>query len=126
MKRFLARLFLILACLHLMGGHWLALQGVAWSSMRVDHSREETLATAVSKTFDGRHPCPLCEAVATGQSGEQEQKEVPTDPSVKLVGVLSVESASPVLRYRALRYFFREPRARSMAGRPPSPPPRVV
>lgn len=125
-KGVLAKFLLFTACVHLMGGHWLALQGVAWVSMLANHSRGETLAAAVSKTFDGRHPCPLCKAVATGQSEEREQKEVPTDPSVKLVGVLSVESASPVLRYRALRYFFREPRARSMAGRPPSPPPRVV
>ena len=126
MKGFPARVLLLLACLHLMGGHWLALQGVAWISMFVDHSREETLAAAVSKTFDGRHPCPLCKAVTTGQSEEREQKEDPTDPSVKLVGVLSVEGASPILRSRALRYFLREPRAGSMAGRPPSPPPRVA
>jgi hypothetical protein len=44
----------------LVGGHWGALQVVAWTGMVVDYSRDASLCEAVKKTFDGLHPCALC------------------------------------------------------------------
>ncbi len=108
-----------------MGGHWLALQGVAWVTMLVDNSQESSLVDAVSKTFDGQHPCPLCKAVATGQSEEREQKETLLDPSAKLVAVLVTET--PAMRFSSgePRYFFLITTLRSVDETVPSAPPWV-
>jgi hypothetical protein len=56
------------------GGHWLALQSVAWARMIVAFSQEASLQTAVAKTFDGRHPCPICLQVRKGW-GDAQQEE---------------------------------------------------
>ena len=124
-KTFFARTLVFIACLHLMGGHWLALQGVAWVTMLVDNSQESSLVDAVSKTFDGQHPCPLCKAVATGQSEEREQKETLLDPSAKLVAVLVAET--PAMRFSSgePRYFFLITTLRSVDESVPSAPPWV-
>lgn len=124
-KTLFARSFALIACLHLMGGHWLALQGVAWVTMLVDNSQESSLVDAVSKTFDGQHPCPLCKAVATGQNEEREKKETLVDPSAKLVAVLV--SDTPATRFPSgePRYFFLFTTLRSVDETVPSAPPWV-
>lgn len=43
--------------------HLPALQVVAWGGMLVRYSREAPLREAVTKTFDGEHPCHLCLAI---------------------------------------------------------------
>ena len=75
-KTFFARTLVFIACLHLMGGHWLALQGVAWVTMLVDNSQESSLVDAVSKTFDGQHPCKMCKQISAGKKAEK-QSELP-------------------------------------------------
>lgn len=52
-------------CLSL-GLHWAVIQGIAWTTMLVSYSQSDGLIQAVTKTFDGQHPCPLCEAVEEG------------------------------------------------------------
>ena len=46
-----------------LGGHLALLQTVAWGNMLVRFSRTESFAEAAKKTFDGKHPCPLCKLV---------------------------------------------------------------
>jgi len=52
------------------GGHWMALQSLAWTRMLLSYSRGGHIVTAVTKTFDGRHPCSLCKEVARSKSTE--------------------------------------------------------
>lgn len=52
-------------CLSL-GLHWAVIQGIAWTTMLVSYSQSDGLIQAVTKTLDGQHPCPLCEAVEEG------------------------------------------------------------
>ena len=52
------------------GGHWMALQSVAWTRMLVSYSRGGQIATAGAKTFDGRHPCSLCKQIEQAKSSE--------------------------------------------------------
>lgn len=52
-------------CLSL-GLQWGVIQGIAWTSMLVSYSKSDGIVLAVAKTFDGQHPCPLCEAVEEG------------------------------------------------------------
>jgi len=53
------------------GGHYALLQTVAWTTMVNDFSRTGSLSMAVEKTFDGRHPCPLCKKIASARSAEE-------------------------------------------------------
>ena len=59
----LSRLFVLLAAIQILGGHWLALQSVAWLGMLADYSRGATLITAIEKTFDGEHPCSVADLI---------------------------------------------------------------
>src|SRR5260221_14675984 len=64
-----------LAFFLLAGGHWAILQTGAWVGMVVAYSRDGDVSTAISRTFDGKHPGRLCFA---GQDGrKQEEKKAP-------------------------------------------------
>jgi hypothetical protein len=52
------------------GGHWMALQSLAWTRMLMSYSRNGQIMEAVTKTFDGRHPCSLCKQVERAKSSE--------------------------------------------------------
>ncbi len=58
------------------GGHWLALQSVAWSGMLVHYSREASLVVAVEKTFSGRNPCEMCKGIEEEKKKEQRAPQV--------------------------------------------------
>ena len=46
--------------------------------MLVSYSRNASFAEAVVKTFDGKHPCPMCLMIRDGrQQEERQQKNVP-------------------------------------------------
>jgi hypothetical protein len=64
----------LLALAMTVGGHWMALQSVAWGKMIVDFSRHDSLTEALRKTFDGQHPCSLCRQVQLGQQNEREEQ----------------------------------------------------
>lgn len=61
---------MIVALLAATGAHWAALQSVAWTTMLANNLKSGSLSQALEKTFDGRHPCPLCKAVAAGKKSE--------------------------------------------------------
>jgi hypothetical protein len=65
-----------LAFFLLAGGHWAILQTGAWMGMIVAYSKEGDVSAAISKTFDGKHPCAVCSVVQDGRT--QEQKKAPT------------------------------------------------
>ena len=56
----LTRLLMLASFLVSMGMHTAVIQAVAWAKMTVDFVRHETIAASLEKTFDGRHPCPIC------------------------------------------------------------------
>ena len=53
------------------GLHWSFLQSFAWTTMLVDNLAIAPLSTAIQRTFDGKHPCALCKAVAEGRQSEK-------------------------------------------------------
>jgi hypothetical protein len=67
----LSRLVVVAALTCSLGLHWAMLQSVAWVSMVVTYSQESPLKEAVAKTFDGKHPCPLCKEIAKGKQSER-------------------------------------------------------
>ena len=68
----------------LLGLHWTVLQTVAWTRMLLDYSRSAPLRTAVAMTFDGRHPCALCQVIKQGRESEQKQPVSVSKTGVKL------------------------------------------
>ncbi len=75
----LGHVLLCLALFAMAGGHWVILQGVAWSTMIVEYSRIAPVTEAVQKTFSGEAPCPLCLSIAKAK--QEENREKPTAPA---------------------------------------------
>lgn len=131
MPRLLRFLVALLGCLHLCGGHWGVLQGVAWSRMLVDYSAEHGLLEGARQTFDGEHPCCMCESIAKGKKQESERKpdsltssalvlkEAPPAKAVALPPVRVLELPAPSLAAEL-------PAPLSPGEGPPVPPPRFV
>ena len=69
--RHLGRFLLVSALLLTGGAHWFVLQSIAWTAMIVTRASETSLVEAVKGTFDGAHPCGLCEKIGEGRAQEQ-------------------------------------------------------
>ena len=110
-------------CLSL-GLQWAALQGIAWTTMLINYSKDGSLVEAVTKTFDGDHPCALCQAVEDGRG-----KETP-EPALKSSGkkMDALLTAIPVLvppHGVRMEYALWQPRAMTRVTPPPGKPPRA-
>jgi len=118
----LAKFFMLIAAVQILGGHWAVLQTVAWTTMLVDYAQQDSLTVAVAKTFDGAHPCQLCHTVKEGRQEEQ-KKQAPTTIA-KLDAVLASAIQLP-LRSEAPRVFFSVAlQPREVVLSPLTPPPR--
>ncbi len=129
MFRQLGLVFAALALFSIAGGHWAVLQSVAWVEMLHDYTqRSGSVAVAVEQTFDGQHPCELCQQIQVAKAGEH--KEAPAAPAKKddaKVKALLSDSFSRPLVFQAQAATI--PRAVSACGpsrteQPPTPPPR--
>ncbi len=67
----LGKIFLVLALTATLGAHWTLLQTVAWTTMLADNLQSNSFHVAAEKTFDGKHPCCLCKAIAAGKQSEK-------------------------------------------------------
>ena len=70
-----AKWFTVIALVLTLGGHWAILQTAAWVGMTVSYSSNASLSTALSKTFDGKHPCKLCKIVRAGKQAEKKSDQ---------------------------------------------------
>lgn len=117
----------LIAVLFASGGHWVVLQTIAFGSMVVRYSQDNSLSEALAKTFDGKHPCPLCHAVQRGR--QQEEKQRPAlglDPQRELALPESV--LCPLARPPG-EYWLPTlplPAWHAFAHAPPKPPPRLA
>jgi len=55
----------------MLGAHWALLQTVAWTAMLADNLCTHSVKEAVTETFDGKHPCCLCKAIAAAKKSEK-------------------------------------------------------
>jgi hypothetical protein len=67
----LTKAFVIIALVVTTGLHWAALQTVAWATMLAENLQSSSVHDAMTKTFDGQHPCCLCKAIAAAKKSEQ-------------------------------------------------------
>jgi hypothetical protein len=65
----------LVAVVAMCGGHWLALQSVAWGRMIADFSQQDSIGTAIAKTFSGKHPCSMCLKIRKGVHEEKQREE---------------------------------------------------
>ena len=112
----------------LAGGQLGLVRLVAWSSMLIDRCSSQSLAVAISTTFDGQHPCRLCKEIARHESQQapNQDQTIITIKVIKIVGLISDRWLPPTISVVIGR--FRNPEARDGAGTsllPPVPPPRI-
>ena len=107
-----------------LGLHWAFLQSFAWTTMLVDNLTTHSLGVALERTFDGKHPCPLCKAIAEGKKSEK--KSDPLLP-LKKFEALS-QSVAFALSPPASFPTVEAPDAvfETLAHAPPTPPPRAA
>lgn len=116
---------LVIAALVLTTGlHWLALQTVAWTTMIAANWTAESFSEAVTHTFDGRHPCPLCKAIAAAKKAEQNKEFAAAAlklefPPMAEKFVLIAPKAPPF-------FSSADSSAEAFFPKPPVPPPRVL
>ncbi len=115
-----------LALFTILGGHWLVLQGVAWSQMMRDYRLSEgSLRAAVVKTFSGEAPCDLCERITEGRR-QQEQQPATLQLQMKFeMLALATLPCAPTPRVGA-RTYPTDPQGRlpRLTQEPPLPVPR--
>jgi hypothetical protein len=83
--RCIARAVTILALCCAIGLQWLALQSIAWTAMIVDYSKNASLCHAIAQTFDGTHPCSLCQIVRKAKAVEKQTDLQPLMPKVDMI-----------------------------------------
>ena len=70
------KIFLVVALVAMLGAHWALLQTVAWTTMLADNLHANSFQDAVTMTFDGKHPCPICQAIEAGKKSEKKAAAV--------------------------------------------------
>jgi hypothetical protein len=117
----ISKWFAVCALVLSIGGHWAVLQSVAWVGMTFNFSQDCSFQEALTKTFDGKHPCPLCKLVRAGKKSEAKEEAKMDLKKVDWFSdcILAYEFPSPVRE--SISPIFR-PLSRAEA--PPLPPPR--
>ena len=105
-----------------LGFHWAFLQSIAWVGMVVTYSQDGTLGEALSKTFDGKHPCKLCKAVQEGQKSEKKETALKLDIKKEFWSEAEITLPCPPTDFSLLPSFSHS--ALSRTETPPVPPPR--
>lgn len=123
MRNSLARSVIVLLLILSVGGHWALLQSVAWMTMVMDYAQESSISEAVSKTFDGRHPCKLCKLVKKGKESEQRQDALKIKTKIDFWAP-APEAALPHSEVAALEFPPLTENLPYLKAAPPLPPPR--
>jgi hypothetical protein len=120
--RFAAVLVLVLS----LGLHWAVLQTIAWTGMIVSYSRDASLSEALTKTFDGKHPCCLCKMIQKGRADEKKQEQQQVKPGSKLD--LGLVWQPVTFDFACEREPISSPDSHALSRReqPPKPRPRIA
>lgn len=92
--------------------------------MLVKFSRTESLATAVEKTFDGKHGCNLCQLVEQGKKAEQKQNAQTSVVKIDFFLVQTVEFFVSPAHFEPIG--FAAPAFFAICHSPLSPPPKTA
>ena len=106
------------------GAHWAALQTVAWTTMLASNLHGESFSEAVTKTFDGEHPCCLCKAIAAAKKSEKKSEAAAPVIKMEFPPAGGKLVLFPPTQYELL--VTNDSCARSFSPKPPLPPPRIL
>lgn len=118
----LSKCLVVLALAGSIGLPWMLLQTVAWTTMLANNLRTDSFSEAVTKTFDGQHPCPLCKAISAGKKSEKRSAALSTVLKMEFPPVSErfvFISPPPVSAFSPAGLF-----AAALSAKPPVPPPR--
>lgn len=121
------RVTAMLAALLMSFGPLGLLQAVAWTGMAFDYGSRYGLAAGLERTFDGKHPCPLCQEIAKARQNEKESKAAVTISPVKFSCLVAAAAQGPSVfpERRGITYFV-VPGLFAVRAEPPAlPPPRA-
>ncbi len=118
----IGKIFIVLALVATLGAHWALLQTVAWTTMLANNLQSGSFHEAVTKTFDGNHPCCLCKAIAAAKKSEKKSEAV--SPTLKMefppaAANFTFISPEPISAFSLAKLS-----AASSFQKPPLPPPR--
>jgi hypothetical protein len=116
--KFVTVLVLVLS----LGLHWSLLQTIAWTTMLANNLRTHSVAEAMSDTFDGKHPCCLCKAIAAGKKTEKKSEAVSPTLKLEFPPVAKKVFLIPPAQFEVLP--MADVFAESLFQKPPVPPPR--
>ena len=113
---------MIAALIMVVGGHWAVLQTVAWTTMLASNLRTDSLETAVTKTFDGQHPCKLCKVISAAKKAEKKSEAPAIGKKLEFVSARSALVFSPPQDFWLQAEL--APSSTTLTHAPPLPPPR--
>jgi len=116
------KVLVVVALVLTTGLHWAALQTVAWTAMLAANLRCECVSQAVCATFDGKHPCCLCKAIAAAKKSEKKSDSIALTLKMEFPPVAeSIILIPPVpIKAQCRPALF----AAAFSPEPPVPPPR--
>ena len=120
----LPKLLMVLALACTIGLHWAFLQSFAWTTMLVDNLATTSFSAALQRTFDGKHPCALCKAIAEGKKTEKKgdtlvQLKKFEGLSASVIVALPLPASFPPIAAP-------DAPLDAVSHAPPSPPPRAA
>ena len=115
-----AKWFVVAALVLTLGGHWAVLQTAAWVGMTVSYSQNDSFRAALSKTFDGKHPCKFCKMVSEGKKSENKSEAQLDLKKMDFFAPITVEFYFAQLKQNPSNPI---PLLLSRAQAPPTPPP---
>jgi len=71
MRRKPCNVFLTFLAIAITAGPWGLLQSIAWTSMLANDLRTQSMLQSIVHTFDGKHPCPMCKAIAADRKSNK-------------------------------------------------------
>jgi hypothetical protein len=119
----LGSIFLAVLLLLSAGTQWAVLQSIAWMGMIVAYSKAAPLTVALKETFDGKHPCCLCKAIAAAKKTEKKNEFTLQTKKLEFPPVTENFALVAPTQFQFLpmaNYAFAE----SLTQKPPTPPPR--
>ena len=113
----------VMLCL-VLGLQWTVLRTVAWVNMFVTFVQTDSVSEALTKTFDGKHPCSLCKFVKSAEQSEKKQESIKVEAKLDLILTLESCRLTPPPDYTLLPLLDHTSSGRTES--PPVPPPRGV
>ncbi|MEI2722890.1 MAG: hypothetical protein V9H26_04935 [Verrucomicrobiota bacterium] len=119
----LGHCLMLVALLGATGGHWGVLQTVAWTRMLANNLQTDSLETALTKTFDGKHPCGMCKAIDAGKKSAKKTELPPAGQKLEFVFDRPIFVFTAPTTFRPQQEILCS--CSQTAPRPPTPPPRA-